>query len=165
VFPNVFDPQELSSEQANRRVGRRSSVADVHTHFASVPLFSGCSKKELRLLAKTAVVEPRATGAALVTEGQPGTSAFVVMQGTCRVLRRGRKVGADGPGSIVGELALLTRAPRNATVVAETPLEVAVLSRRDFLALLESSPSITQKLLQTLATRLQTFDTGITPGS
>jgi CRP/FNR family cyclic AMP-dependent transcriptional regulator len=163
VFPNVFDPQELSSEQANRRAGRRSSMTDVHVHFASVPLFSGCSKKELRLLAKTAVVEPRAAGAALVTEGQPGTSAFVVLQGTCRVVRKGRKIGTIGVGAVVGELALLTRAPRNATVVAESPLEVAVLSRRDFLALLESSPSITLKLLQTLATRLHEVDTGASP--
>jgi CRP/FNR family transcriptional regulator, cyclic AMP receptor protein len=156
VFPHVFDPKELNSEQANRTPSlRRSSAADVHVRFASVPLFAGCSKKELRLVAKTAVVESRAPGATIVSEGEPGTRAFVVLQGTCRVVRNGRRVGKVTEGGVIGELSLLTGAPRNATVIAETPLEIAILNRRDFLALLESSPSITYKLLRCLAERLQ----------
>jgi CRP-like cAMP-binding protein len=160
VFPHVFDPQELSSEQANRTPLRRSSATEVHTRFASVPLFSECSKKELKLLAKTAVVESRAAGAEVVTEGQAGNSAYVVLQGTCVVVRDGHAVGEIGTGGVVGELSLLTRAPRNATVVAQSPLEVAILNRRDFFALLESSPSISVKLLQSLATRLGALDAG-----
>jgi CRP-like cAMP-binding protein len=70
-------------------------------------------------------------------------------------VRNGRKVGTVAEGGVVGELSLLTGAPRNATVVAETPLEVAILDQRDFLALLESSPSICRKMLQALATRVQ----------
>ena len=159
MLPHVFEPNELSSEQANRGGLRRSTAADVHVHFASVSLFSECSKKELRLLAKTAAVEARAAGATLVAEGQPGTSAFVLLQGRCRVMRNDQVVGEIGAGGIVGELALLTKSPRNATVVAETPLEVAILARRDFIALVESSPSISLKLLQTLANRLQQLDT------
>jgi CRP/FNR family cyclic AMP-dependent transcriptional regulator len=155
VFPHVFDPKELNSEQANRTPLRRSTVADVHVRFASVPLFAGCSKKELRLVAKTAQVEARAAGATIVSEGEPGTRAFVVLQGTCRVVRNGRRVGKVTEGGVIGELSLLTGAPRNATVVAETPLEIAILNRRDFLSLLESSPSIAYKLLGSLAERLQ----------
>jgi CRP-like cAMP-binding protein len=163
VFPNTFDPLEVSSEQANRTPAlRHSSVADVHVRFGSVSLFSECSKKELRLLAKTAVVESRAAGAELVSEGQPGTSAYVVLQGNCRVVRNGKAVGEIPAGGVVGELSLLTRAPRNATVIADTALEVAILNRRDFLGLLESSPSISLKLLQSLAARLQTLDAGTT---
>lgn len=158
MFPHVFDPKELNSEQANRTPLRRSSVAAVHVRFGAVPLFSECSKKELRLLARTAVVESRAPGATLVTQGEPGKRAFVVLQGTCRVLRNGRRVGKVEAGGVVGELSLLTGAPRNASVVAETPLEVAILDRRDFLALLESSPSISTKVLRGLAERLQQFE-------
>ncbi len=161
MFPSTFDPLEVSSEQANRAPLRRSSAADVHVRFGSVSLFSECSKKELKLLAKTAVVESRAAGAELVTEGQPGTSAFVILQGKCRVERNGKAVGDIAEGGVVGELSLLTRAPRNATVVAQTPLEVAILARRDFLVLLESSPTISLKLLQSLAARLQVVESGI----
>lgn len=159
MFPTQFDPQELSSEQNYRKMSlRRSSIASIHVHFASVPLFAGCSKRELRLLAKSATVEPRAAGAALVTEGETGKDAFVVLQGKCKVTRKGRKVGEVGEGGVVGELSMLNRAPRNATVIAETPLEVAVLGRREFLALLEESPSICHKLLQSLAARVQELD-------
>jgi CRP-like cAMP-binding protein len=130
----------------------------VHLHFASVPLFSECSKRELRLLGRTAIVEPRATGATLVTEGQTGANAYVILQGTCRVTRKGRRVAQIEAGAVVGELSLLNPAPCNATVIAESHLEVAILRRRDFLALLERSPSITYKLLKSLAARVQELD-------
>jgi len=163
VFPHVFDPKELNSEVAIRTPAlRRSSAAAVHVRFASVPLFAACSKKELRLIAKSAVVEARAPGATLVSEGDSGNRAFVLIQGTCRVVRKGRKVGVVGEGGVVGELSLLTGAPRNATVVAETALEVAILDQRDFLALLESSPSICRKMLQALATRVQQHEKSAT---
>jgi CRP-like cAMP-binding protein len=124
-----------------------------------VPLFSTCSKRELRLLAKMAVVEPRASGATLVTQGETGTDAFVILQGTCKVLRNGRRVATVDAGGIVGELSMLNRAPRNATVIAESPLEVAILQQAQFLTLLEQSPSISHKLLRILAARVQELDT------
>jgi CRP/FNR family cyclic AMP-dependent transcriptional regulator len=153
------DPTEVADAQKQMTAGMRpSSAATVHVHFASVPLFSECSKKELKMIAKCAVVEPRATGATLVVEGQPGTNAFVILQGSCRVLRNGRRVGEVGPGGVIGELSMLNRGPRNATVIAESPLEVAMLERRDFLDLLEHSPSICHKLLVRLAARVQELD-------
>ena len=99
-----------------------------------------------------------AAGATLVTEGEPGSNAFVILQGKCRVTRNGRRVGQVEAGGIVGELSMLNRAPRNATVVAETPLEVAIIGRKEFLALLDSSPSIRHKLLTSLAARVQELD-------
>ena len=135
-----------------------SKPAVVRERFAAVPLFSGCSKRELRLLTKSAEIEPRATGATLMTEGETGNCAFVIIQGRCRVLRNGRRVAQVEAGSVVGELSMLNRGPRNATVVADAPLEIAVIRRGDFLALLESSPSISRKLLQALAARVQELD-------
>jgi CRP-like cAMP-binding protein len=155
VLPSqVPEREELYREEALRP----STQSVIAKHFSSIPLFADCSKRELKQLCRTAVVEHRAAGATLVTQGQPGTDAFVLLQGTCRVLRNGRRVGKVEPGSVIGELSMLTRAPRNASVVAQTPLEVAVLSRRDFLALLDKSPSITRKLLDRLATRVQELD-------
>ena len=159
MFTNPVDHAEVTDAQKHKAHGLRpSSAATVNIHFASVPLFADCSKKELKLLTKCAVIEPRATGATLVSEGQPGTNAFVILQGTCRVLRKGRRVGEVTAGGVVGELSMLNRGPRNATVVAESPLEVAIIERRDFLALLDQSPSICHKLLVRLAVRVQELD-------
>ena len=159
-MPHHLAPEDVAREHAQKRAGARrpSGSEAVHVHFASVPLFAGCSKRDLKLLAKSAVVEPRAAGATLATEGEVGADAFVILQGTCRVTRKGRRVGVIEAGGIVGELSMLHRAPRNATVVAESALEVAILSRRDFLALLEKSPSINRKILESLAARVQDLD-------
>jgi CRP-like cAMP-binding protein len=159
VFSHEFVPQAAAEEQAGKRAAlRRSSASAIQLHFAAVPLFEECSKRELKVLARTAVIESRAAGATLVTEGQVGTNAFVILQGKCRVLRNGRRVGEVKAGGIVGELSMLNRGPRNATVIADTPLEVAILARRDFLELLDNSPSIRNKLLTTLAARVQELD-------
>jgi CRP/FNR family transcriptional regulator, cyclic AMP receptor protein len=159
VLPNQIAAGEIDGTSSRSKLARTSVRAEtVHRHFSSVPLFSECSKRELRLLGKTAIVEPRATGATLVTEGQTGANAFVILQGTCRVTRKGRRVAQIEAGAVVGELSLLNPAPCNATVVADTHLDVAILRRRDFLALLESSPSISFKLLKSLAARVQQLD-------
>ena len=159
MFSHEFAPQAASEEQARTRGALRpSSAATVQFRFSSVPLFEECSKRELKLLAKIAVVEPRAAGATLVTEGESGSNAFVILQGKCRVTRNGRRVGQVGAGAIVGELSMLNKAPRNATVVAESPLEVAIIARKEFLALLDSSPTIRHKLLTSLAARVQELD-------
>jgi CRP-like cAMP-binding protein len=159
VFPHQLARQEVKNTQARMKGAMRPSTTEaIRLHFASVPLFAACSKHELRLLAKTAVVETRASGATLMTEGATGTTAFVLLQGRCRVFRNGRRVGAIEAGGVVGELSMLNRAPRNATVVADSLVEVAILGRREFLALLEESPSISQKLLVSLAARVQELD-------
>ena len=152
--------RDVIAKRANAPAALGSSrAAAVHRHFAAVPLFSECSKRELRLLTKMAVVEPRASGATLVTQGETGQDAYVILQGECRVLRNGRRVGTIEAGGIVGELSMLNRTPRNATVVAESPLEVAILQQAQFFALLEMSPSISHKLLRSLAARVQELDT------
>lgn len=162
MMPNPLAPGMVARGRLHDDHGpalRPSKASAVHDHFASVPLFAGCSKRELKELARHAVIEARAAGAALVTEGESGTNAFVLLQGECRVVRKGRRVGRIEAGGVVGELSMLNRAPRNATVIAETPLEVAILRRNDFLALLEHSPSISRKLLESLAERVQELDT------
>jgi CRP/FNR family transcriptional regulator, cyclic AMP receptor protein len=74
------------------------------------------------------------------------------------VTRKGRKVATLGPGTAFGELALLDRAPRNATVVAETPMELVVLGQREFAGILDEVPGFARKLLAGLAHRLRESD-------
>jgi CRP/FNR family cyclic AMP-dependent transcriptional regulator len=159
VLPHQVSGHNITQERAYRDAALRPSTASAIAYrFSTVPLFADCSRRELKQVCRAAVVEHRAKGATLVTQDEPGTEAFVILQGTCRVVRNGRKVGQIEAGGVVGELSMINRAPRNATVVADTPLEVAILERRDFLALLEKSPSITRKLLERLAARVQELD-------
>jgi CRP/FNR family transcriptional regulator, cyclic AMP receptor protein len=64
-----------------------------------------------------------------------------------------------GPGSYFGELSLLDNGPRSATVVAEGDTEVAVIGRREFMAVLDDVPAVTHKLLVNMASRLREADT------
>jgi CRP-like cAMP-binding protein len=124
---------------------------------AAVPLFSACSRKELQLVARTADRLTLPPGTVVVTEGAAGTEFFVVLAGEARVERHGREVATIGAGGFFGDLALLDRAPRNASVVADTELEVAKLGQRAFDSLLDH-PGFSKRLLAGLARRLREQD-------
>jgi len=124
---------------------------------ATVPLFSACSKKELQMVAKSADHLTVPAGKVVVTEGAAGAEFFVILDGRARVVRHGREVNTLGPGGFFGDLALLDRAPRNASVVADSELELAKLGQRAFDELLEH-PGFSKKLLAGLARRLRESD-------
>jgi CRP/FNR family transcriptional regulator, cyclic AMP receptor protein len=134
---------------------RRDAFLD---HLAEVPLFSALSKKDLQMVARRAEDVKVDAGKVLVSEGSAGTEFFVIVEGKARVTMRGRKVAELGAGKFFGDLALLDRAPRNATVVAETPMELLVLGQREFAALIDEAPGFAHKLLAGLARRLREAD-------
>jgi CRP/FNR family cyclic AMP-dependent transcriptional regulator len=127
-------------------------------HLAEVPLFSALSKKDLQLVAKQAEEVHVPPGRAIVTEGSAGADFFVILDGTARVERHGTPVAELGPGGFFGDLALLDRAPRNASVIAESDMLLAKLGQRAFDQLLETSPGFAKKLLAGLARRLRVED-------
>jgi len=94
----------------------------------------------------------------LVEEGTAGREFFLIVSGTAKVTRNGREAAVLGPGSHFGELSLLDRRPRSASVVSESEMDVLVLDQRHFNALLDSVPTIARKLLAALATRLREQD-------
>ena len=128
-------------------------------HLSRVPLFSTCSKDELRRIARQATPIRLEAGDTLVREGGSGREFFVIESGQLEVTRRGSLVAKLGPGDHFGELALLHRAPRDATVTTLTPGDALVLTAREFEVVLREAPQMTRKLMSRMAQRLQTLDT------
>jgi len=119
-----------------------------------LPLFELCSKRDLRRIAALAVEREIDEGSELIREGEPGSEFYVVVDGEIDVRRRGRRVARLGAGSYVGEIALLSRSPRTATVVATTPIRVLAIAGRDFVELLDGIPELWLKVARTLADRV-----------
>ena len=118
------------------------------------PLFEHCSKKDLAQIAQIADELDLRAGKVLIREGDRGREFFVVVSGEVEVRRKGRKVATLGPGTFFGEMALLSQAPRSATVTALTPLDVLVITDRAFVALLDRMPEIWLKVARALAERV-----------
>jgi trk system potassium uptake protein len=121
----------------------------------AVPLFSACTRHELRAIAQLGTPVEAEEGAYLTEEGKPGREFFLVLDGvaSCRV--HGREVTRFRTGGYFGELALLHGGLRAADVVAVTPMELLVLDAREFRSMLMTTPSIGLKMLSNLAERLQ----------
>lgn len=128
-------------------------------HLAQVKMFSSLSKKELGLVAKASDVIKVPAGTEIVTEGQLGHEFYLILQGSVTVRRNGRKVATLEVGNYFGEMALLDRGPRSATIVADTDCELLVIGQREFMAVLDRVPAVSHKLLVSMAARLREADT------
>ncbi len=120
----------------------------------AVPLFAGLSKRDLDSIAGIADELAVDEGTELTHEGATGHEFLVLAEGTADVRRGGRKVNTLRSGDFLGEIALVTGAPRTATVTTTSPARMLVITARDFRALLRRTPSIQLKVLETLAARL-----------
>jgi CRP-like cAMP-binding protein len=133
-------------------MARSGSVID---HLAAVPMFAACSKREAQAVCRAATEIDVPAGKALTTEGERGQEFIIVISGKAVADRGGKEVATFGPGDYFGEIALLDPGPRTATVVAETPMTVAVVAQRDFAQLLADVPTLSTKILRGLARRLR----------
>jgi CRP/FNR family transcriptional regulator, cyclic AMP receptor protein len=120
---------------------------------AAVPLLSACNKKELRQIAKLGTEIEVRDGEVLTEQGRPGREFFLVIDGKASCTVDATTVASFGPGDYFGEMALLERGPRHATVIAEGPMDVLVLETREFWGLVDAAPSIAKKLLVAFAQR------------
>ena len=122
------------------------------------PLFQGLSDEELQQLMDMAESVPLRAGEILIKQGEPGDSAYVVINGEFEVQKQSGqsliKIDVRNPGDVVGEMALLSRAPRNATLTAKTDGEVLRIPQEAFEKLLSSSTTAAMAVLHWVMARL-----------
>jgi CRP/FNR family transcriptional regulator, cyclic AMP receptor protein len=123
-----------------------------------VPLFERCSKRELREIAAIADEFQLAEDKDVLVQGSTGREFLIVVSGALAVRRNGTMVASLGAGDFVGEIALITGKPRNATVLTTEVTRLLVITQRDFERLLRDIPSIQSKVMQELAARLEPND-------
>lgn len=119
-----------------------------------VPLFESCSRRELARVAAIADEVELPAGKVLTTQGRHEREFFILLDGTAEVQRDGDVVNRLGAGEFFGEIGLLTRSARTATVTTTTPVRALVITAGDFRALLRRSPQLQLQLIDALATRL-----------
>ncbi len=135
--------------------GSGAKQEDKIERLKEVPIFEGCSQRQLRSVAKIARVFDVVAGTVLARAGEPGDEFFLIIDGTVRAEVSAEKHVPLRPGEFFGEMSILDGGPRSATVVADTAVRLLVISRRHFSMLLKDVPGLTEALLATLSKRVR----------
>lgn len=119
------------------RKGDKAGTVEDLRHIA---LFATLSNAELAELAQLGEPVEAAPGAVLIDQGDVGLECFIVIEGEAGISSGGDHVATIGPGSIVGEMALIGHRPRNASVVAQTPMRLLAFDIAAFKRVLDDMP-------------------------
>ncbi len=128
---------------------------------ARVDLFAGLEKKDLQLLGNTCQERKYSAGSTIIKQGDTGVGLYVITSGTVHITRAADPdkaeidVGTSGPGSVLGEMALLDDLPRSATITALTDVTALLLPVWEFRTTLRNHPDIALRLLAVASRRLR----------
>jgi CRP/FNR family cyclic AMP-dependent transcriptional regulator len=127
-------------------------MAQLTDDLARVPLFSGLNARQLRKLARGFREREYGAGSAIVRESHTGgVGFFVIAEGSASVEVAGKRIATLGPGDHFGELAMISRRARNATVIADETTRCLVIAFADFRAFVQDNGDVSWKLLEHLA--------------
>jgi CRP/FNR family cyclic AMP-dependent transcriptional regulator len=124
----------------------------------SVAMFASCSPKDLQRIAQLVDEVDLPDGKVLMREGDTGSEMFMITSGTAKVERAGQTIGEFGPGSVLGEMALVSEGPRNATVTAVGPVRALVVGHREFHSLMDDHPKFRMKVFEGLANKVRLLE-------
>jgi CRP-like cAMP-binding protein len=125
-----------------------------------IELFSDCTAKELEQIDVLMTEVDLEAGRVLMRQGDVALECFIVESGEVVVTRDGTELARRGPGTIVGEMALIDHGPRTATVTAATPITAYVLSRGEFSSLLVDAPDVAAKITRVIESRRDGVSSG-----
>jgi CRP/FNR family transcriptional regulator, cyclic AMP receptor protein len=100
-------------------------------HLRTVPLFASMSEQDLRKIATFATEDSAPAGATLMREGDYSNDMLAIESGTAEVSQDGKSIGSLGPGDVFGEIGVLDRTQRTASVTARTPMRLIRLTNWD----------------------------------
>jgi CRP-like cAMP-binding protein len=126
-----------------------------------IPLFAGLDRHHLERLGMLTDEVDVPAGKVLIRQGDTGDDLMVIVAGQVGVERNGQRINQLGPGDFFGEIALIERGPRTATVTAEAPTRLLVVNHRDFHALMEEFPAVAAQVLLTLAHRVRLLESSV----
>jgi CRP/FNR family transcriptional regulator, cyclic AMP receptor protein len=121
-------------------------------------LFHGCTEKQLSRVDSLVCPQDVPGGAVLCRQGTFGRQTFVIVSGQAEVAIDGVPIATLGPGSFFGEMSVLDRCRRVATVTALTPMTLLVLSSQELELLLADVPKVARHMLATMGSRLRLAD-------
>jgi CRP/FNR family cyclic AMP-dependent transcriptional regulator len=122
-------------------------------HLRNIPVFSDLEDRELSHIAALAAEVSVPAGKELVREGDYSYDVLAIEEGTASVERDGSHIADLGPGDVVGEMGVLERSQRNATVRATSPMRLVTLTGWDIRRLRKSVPNAVAHLRDVVAER------------
>ncbi len=118
-----------------------------------VPFFGDFTPAQIEQIAELGHRVDADAGAELTDQGRYGDVCYLIIEGTANVLMRGEYVASVGAGTMVGEMALLEHRPRNATVIAETPMVLVSFGTKEFRTILDDNPDLQERVHALLVAR------------
>jgi CRP/FNR family transcriptional regulator, cyclic AMP receptor protein len=123
----------------------------------SIPLFESLPREARSVVAQHADQIEVPTGTELVRQGEFAYEFFIIESGAADVLRDGERIAELGPGDFLGEMGIVSKATRNATVVTTIVSDVIVMTEQAFRSMSRSSPDIASKIAAAVEERCRTL--------
>jgi cAMP-dependent protein kinase regulator len=114
----------------------------------AIPIFADLSDEEARRLATFATETSAAEGQILMKEGDYSTELIAIEEGTADVIRQGQKIASLKQGDLIGEMGLLEREPRNADVIATSPMRLLKLTHWEIRRMSEATVARIEQMIQ-----------------
>ncbi len=129
---------------------------------AQLSFFEGFDTATLEKVAATGEVVEAEAGAVITEQGAVGQEAYVVVAGDVQVIVSGQEVATVGPGSVLGEMALLDLRPRSATLKAATAVELLCFDSKRFREIIDEMPMDARARLAEQNARFRSANQAIT---
>jgi CRP-like cAMP-binding protein len=129
---------------------------------AAVELFTVLTKKEVKMIHDSGKEVSFHAGRTIVSEGETGVGFHLILKGKAKVTVNGRLRAKLGPGDYFGEMAIIDRGPRSATVSADTDVQTLAIASWDFMPVLSQNFEMCRKIMVELSRRLRSAEKSLT---